>query len=122
MHFDKQKEAGSVIIFTLLILGTILASTLALTNIFIPKIKVANEAVNSVVAIYAADSVTEFCLYIHRKRPQPQIPDPNIIMQSGAQAKVYVGSSSTLATCYEPTLDYRIVGTYRGVSRSFQVN
>lgn len=121
MNINLKKDEGSIIIFSVLILGTILATTLALTNIFIPKIRAVNDSVNSAAAIFAADSITESCLYIHRKDPTPSI-SPTISFTNGATATIYVGSTSMAATCYEEVLDYRMVGAYRGVSRAFQVN
>ncbi|MBI2674228.1 MAG: hypothetical protein HYX22_00620 [Candidatus Yanofskybacteria bacterium] len=48
-------QRGSIIIFTVLMLSAILAITLTLTRIFIPKIRAITEAADSVGAVYAAD-------------------------------------------------------------------
>src|SRR5438105_172610 len=68
------KESGSIIIFTVLMMGSILAITLTLAAIFLPKIKTAISATSSIGAIYAADSGVEWCIYTNRgyaALPQP---------------------------------------------------
>ena len=114
-------QKGSVLIFSVLMLGVILTITLSLGNIFLPKLKTSTEAVNSTFAGYAADSALEWCTYVYRKRPVPSAT-PLPILFNGATAVVYQGQTSTIADCYETTgLNHRAVGTYRGVTRSFIV-
>lgn len=95
--------------------------TLTLRNIFWLKLRTATQAVNSVVAVYAGDSVLEWCLYSQRgKLPAREQPT----MTNGAISTIYYpGTANTLATCVpaETPLNHRAVGTYRGVSRSFIV-
>ena len=100
-------------------LGVILTITLALANIFLPKLRTATQAVSSVPAAYASDSGLEWCLYTQRGR-LPALGQP--IMTNGSTFAVYYpGNANTLATCAstETPLNHRAVGTYRGVSRSF---
>lgn len=117
----KEKEKGSILIYSVLMLGVILTITLALGNILLPKLKTASNAINSTTAAYAADSALEWCLYTQRAH-SPAISQPT--MANGATFAVYYpGSANTLATCAptETPLNHRVVGTYRGVSRSFIV-
>ena len=100
-------------------LGVILTITLALANIFLPKLRTATQAINSVAAAYAGDSALEWCLYTQRGK-LPALSQP--AMPYGATYIIYYpGSSNTLATCAstETPLNHRVVGTYKGVSRSF---
>ena len=111
-------ERGSIIVFTVLMLATILTITLSLTKIFIPRIRSTAEATNSTAAVYAADSAMEWCLYNNRERT-PALPQP--VMGNGATYQIY--NDGSLSACPgRETLNYRTVGTYRGVSRSFEVS
>ena len=104
-----KKQAGVAIITTFLVVGVLLSIVFSLSAIFIPKIRVAAEAKNSVVATYAAESMLEWCLYVNRIGPAPS-PEP----------------SSTLpwtATVTDCTVSpVKAVGTYRGVTRAFELS
>lgn len=115
-------QRGSILIFSVLLMGIIMSITLVLSNIFLPKIRVASEAVNSTIAAYAADSALERCIYFVRMpvAQRPGIPPP-LAMSNGATVNVYRGQTSTLANCYEPILNHRAVGTYNNITRSFIV-
>jgi hypothetical protein len=109
---------GSIIIFTVLMLSAMLAISLTLTSIFIPKIKSIAEAADSIGAIYAADSAMEWCLYNNRGN-NPPLSQP--IMANGSTYQIFRDGS--LSTCPGgETLNYRTVGTFRRVSRSFEVS
>ncbi len=111
----NQAEAGSVIIFTVLILGSMLAITLALAGIYIPKLRAIGDAgAGSVGAIYAADSALEWCIYTNRGNP----PLPQPVMSNGATYRILPVSA---ANCAALPLNNQAVGTYRNVSRSLQV-
>ena len=111
-------QNGSIIIFTILMLSAILAITLTLTRIFIPKIRAITEATDSVSAVYAADSALEWCLYNNREK-SPILPQP--VMANGATYQIYNNGSPSTCPGGE-TLNYRTVGTFRGVARSFEVS
>ena len=111
-------QRGSIIIFTVLMLSAILSITLALTRIFIPKIRAVTEATDSVGAVYAADSAMEWCLYTNRGK-SPTLSQPT--MSNGATYQIYNSESPSVCPSGE-TLNYRTVGTFRGVSRSFEVS
>ncbi len=115
MH-NMQK--GSIIIFSVLILGVILTITLALGNIFLPRLRTSTEAIDSVAAIYTADSALEWCLYQQRAK-LPSVSAPT--MSIGATYVIYFGPG--LASCVpaETPLNHRAVGTYRGVTRSLDM-
>ena len=125
MNFNIKKfknEKGSILIFSLLILTVIMTISLTLTQVFIPKMRVIGESVSSTSAVYAADSIMEWCLYGQRNDSgRPQVDRP--IMENGATYDIYRGDDNTPANCTltEVPLNYRAVGTYGGVSRSFQV-
>lgn len=109
---SRNKEQGSVLVFSVLMMGTILAISLTLAAIFLPKIRaVVNAGPGSVGAIYAADSAIEWCIYTNRGNPV--LPQPT--MDNGATYTI------TPSDCSIKPMNHQAVGTYRGVSRSLQV-
>lgn len=117
-RFALYDQRGSIIVFTVLMLSTMLAITLSLTRTFIPRIRAISEATDSVGAVYAADSAMEWCLYTNRGKA-PLLSQP--VMSNGATYQIYNGGVLSICPSGE-TLNYRTVGTYRGVSRSFEVS
>jgi len=111
-------ERGSIIIFTVLMLSAILAITLTLTRIFIPRIRSITEANDSIGAVYAADSAIEWCLYTNREKAPP-LAQP--VMSNGATYQIYRNGVPSACPGGEE-LNYRTVGNYRGVSRSFEIS
>jgi hypothetical protein len=108
----KSREQGSVILFTVLILGSMLAITLSLAAIYIPKIRaITDSGAGSVGAIYSADSAIEWCIYINRGNPV--LPQPT--MSNGATYTL------TPTDCTTTPMNNQAVGTFHGVSRSLQV-
>lgn len=99
-------------------LGVILTITLALGNIFLPRLKTSTEAVDSIAAIYAADSALEWCLHEQRGRT-PSVGQP--VMSDGASFVLYFGSNPAACSAGESPLNHRAVGTYRGVTRSLDM-
>lgn len=108
---QNSNQKGSIIVFTVLMVGSILAVALTLTAIFLPKIRaVVNAGEGSVGAIYAADSIIEWCIYMNRGnpvRPQP-------VMANGATYTLVPADCTVIPTTNQA------VGTYQGVSRSLQ--
>ena len=120
-HFHKMpanKQKGSIIIFAVLMLGVILTITLALGNIFLPRLRTSTEAINSVAAIYTADSALEWCLHEQRARA-PSVAAPT--MSIASTYVTYFGSGLASCAPAETPLNHRAVGTYRGVTRSLDM-
>lgn len=115
---SNNNERGSILIFSVLMLGVILTITLSLGNIFLPRLKTSTEAINSVAAIYAADSALEWCLHEQRARP-PSVSAPT--MSNNATYTLYFGSAIASCTPAENPLNHRVVGTYNGVTRSLEM-
>lgn len=114
----SEAQRGSIIVFTVLMLSAILAISLTLTSIFIPKIRSITEAADSIGAIYAADSAMEWCLYNNRGNA-PSLPQP--IMSNSATYQIHRNGTPSVCPSGE-TLNYRTVGTFRRVSRSFEIS
>lgn|SRR3989344_2274839 len=114
MNSLNTKERGAILVYAVLMLGSILAITLSLAAIFVPKIRsISNAGAGSVGAIYAADSALEWCIYTNRGNPALAQP----MMSNGA---TYTLSSNCAPT--DQPFTARAVGTYRGVSRSLEVS
>jgi len=95
-----------------------LAITLALTAIYLPKIRVIGDAAaGSVGAIYAADSAIEWCIYAN-DMSHPVLSPP--VMGSGATYTLIPPTGCQPSATPAP-LNVQAVGTYHGVSRSLQV-
>jgi hypothetical protein len=113
-------------------LTILLSIVLTLTKILLPKIRTINEAVNSVYAVYAADSALEWCLLTNRTNTWSPPPfDSEGFLVDGIEAKVFLYSSSSADSlladeenqqfCRANKIDFRAVGTYNGVSRSLSI-
>jgi hypothetical protein len=113
-----NNQKGSILIFSVLMLGVILTITLALGNIFLPRLKTSSEAIDSVAAIYTSDSALEWCLHEQRAK-LPSVSAPT--MSIGSTYVIYFGSGSASCTSSEKPLNHRAVGTYRRVTRSLDV-
>lgn len=68
-----------MIVYTMLILISIMMISFAIMRLVLPKFKIAREAVYSAVAVYSADSASEWCLYNHYV-----INNPSTLEQPGA--------------------------------------
>lgn len=118
-NFPKNKmQKGSILIFSVLMLGVILTITLTLTNTLLPRLRSASEATNSIGAIYAADSAVEWCLYTQRGR-LPAVSQPT--MFNGATYTISYGAGSGACAPSESPLNHTITGTYRNVTRAFKI-
>ena len=121
-----KKQRGSIIIFSVLILTVVTAATLTLTAIFVPKIRTVGETINSAVAIFAADSAAELCLYEARQQPSSIVSRP--LMTNGATFTIASLSASPLDITPDCTIlgsgsfEFRAVGTYNGVSRALELS
>ena len=115
---NDRKQKGAILIFSVLMLGVILTITLALGNIFLPRLRTSTEAINSVAAIYAADSAIEWCLHQQRAKA-PSVGAPT--MSTVATYVIYFGSGLASCTPAETPLNHRAVGTYREVVRSLDM-
>lgn len=111
-------QKGSVLIFSMLMLGVILTITLSLANTLLPRLRSAGDALSSVAAIYAADSGVEWCLYTQRAKV-PAVPQP--VMSNGATFTILFGAGPGTCTPAESPLNHTVIGTFRTVTRAFKI-
>lgn len=130
MDIDNQKtiknfrQKGSVVIYTIFIMIAVMVISLSLMRVLLPKLKLTGESISSVIAFYAADSGMEWCLFSNRDDPaqSPIVPEQPLTLNyiTGITIQYYSGNNPT--TCPSgAAIDFRIVGTYRGISRSLEV-
>ena len=106
----RNTNKGFTILFAILFTGFLLAITLALTAVFVPKLKISGESTRSSAALYAAESGVEWCLYVNVINSTITKP----IMDNGA---VFTPDLSPL--CLANPL--RTIGNFRGVTRALEV-
>ncbi|MBI2063836.1 MAG: hypothetical protein HYT65_02490 [Candidatus Yanofskybacteria bacterium] len=116
MNFRLKTNEGAAVIFTVLLIGLFLSIVFTLSAIFIPKIRTSSDIKSSAGALYAAESGIEWCLYVDR-RGAAAMP----VMSNGA---TYINGNTGLpfipADC--SIFPIKSDGTYRGVTRSFEVS
>ena len=110
----------------------VLTVTLTLTNLFLPRLKTIRHAIHSIVALYAADSAMEMCLYEIRTGFNDTDSDLNeghlgfytdatFVIASLSAPPVYVTNDCSVI----PSSSYfniRATATYKGTNRSFEVS
>jgi hypothetical protein len=122
-----MKQKGFVLIYAILITTVMLTASISLARIFLPKIKGINNSTNSTVAAFAADSMTELCLYQARKQLSPS-PLSNPLMTNGSIVTVASLSASEVDVTSDcralgnTTFKFRAKGVYRGVTRAFEIS
>lgn len=129
---NQLHQRGSILVFSILILAVMMATSMALARIFLPKIASVNQARNSVTAIFAADSASEFCLYEARKGVVPTpLPNPpsTALMTNGAfftiaslSAGGEVAVSDNCVVLGPKSFRFRATGVYNGVNRALEVS
>ena|SRR3989344_3989949 len=122
----NENSRGSILIFSVLILGAMLSVMFGILGIFMPKLKIISDPIKSSIAAFAADTGSEWCLYINRGKPNtPPQPVLDANPAGGELVPTYIiyspASDFTVSTCTETDLDHRIVGTYQDVARSFEL-
>lgn len=105
-------------LYTLVILTFIIGISISIFSFFIPRLRASSDAINSIVAIYGADSGMEWCLYVNRDNPSPPAQPT---LQPGVVLNIYKNSNGASSDCTESSIDHRVVATYRNISRSFEV-
>lgn len=124
MSTNHQK--GSVLLYSMLSMAIMLAIGLSLSSLFVSRLRAALQTRDSVIALYAADSATELCLYEARQgqlEPSPRMPLPTgeafgIVSTTAGQPDV-TGDCTKLGTA---SFGFRATGTFHGVRRTLEVS
>lgn len=116
-------QRGSVLLYAMLSMAVMLAIGLALSSLFVGKLRAAAAARNAMVALYAADSASEICLYEARASVQ----DPALVMDNGATFTIVdvLTNTDVSADCSalgSGSFDFRATGNFRGSSRALEIS
>jgi len=131
---NHRTTKGSIIIYALLLMSAILAASLSLSAIFLGKFRAVTGARDSAVALYAADSAAEMCLYMARFN----VPLVTLTMGTpGIDIAVYDGSGNQIeemsggalvgsggqdcAKIGSESFQFRAVGSYRSTTRALEI-
>ena len=116
-----EKQRGSVLITTVLYVSIMLAIVLTITAILLPKLRASSISKNSVVALYAAQSGLEWCLYYIVQGEDPgDLPS----MSNGATITSISSEALALDDCevLEADLPLKVLGVYNGTTRAFEIS
>jgi hypothetical protein len=118
MNIRSSTQEGQAVIIALLIIGFLLSVALTLSLLFIPKIRASSEISKSSAALYAAESGLEWCLYVYRHSDTtaPTMANSATFLNGKTSPPVPL----TSADCLAPPV--KILGTYQGISRAFEIS
>src|SRR3989344_3807938 len=103
----NENQKGIALITSILILSVLLAIVFTLSAVLIPKIRTSSESKKSVIAIFAADSALEWCLYVRNHDDTLTSP----IMGNGSEYFNGQGDPLLSSQCTgEPPI--KVVGSY----------
>ena len=122
----RNLQRGSILIYAMLTMSSMLAIGLTLSSLFLGKLKSAGAARDSVVALYAADSAVEKCLYEARQGTD----EPPMIFSNGATYIVVDSAGGPMildltdncSLLGSSSFGFRTTGAYRGVRRSLEIS
>jgi len=116
MRINKGKK-GTILLYTMLLIGAILTIGFSLTAIFIRKIRVSRETINSVTAFYVADSGVEWFLYNRSQDPSFNLTSvPTLPMPTFNVPGVTLETEENVANG-----TFKSVGVFRGLNRAVEI-
>lgn len=73
INYKLKAEDGSAIYLALFVLSAVLATALAVSTVAVGELKISKEVVNSMQAVYVADSAIEYTMMEVRKNPDSSL-------------------------------------------------
>lgn len=123
MQYYAHHERGSVILYAMLTMSVMLAIGLTLNGLFLNKFKSAVQERDSTIALYAADSAVEMCLYEARV----PVNAPSLVFDNGATLQII--NTATQADITDDcsalgsaSFGFRATATYHGVRRTLEIS
>ena len=120
---SSPSQQGQILLYAMLTMSVMLAAGLSLNSLFISKLRSAAAARDATIALFAADSASEACLYEARTSIKAPL---RLDMKNGATYSVVDVSSGTdiTADCSKlgATYTFRATGNYRGSSRALEIS
>jgi Tfp pilus assembly protein PilX len=115
-------QRGSMLIYAMLTMSVMLAVGITLNALFVSKLRLANAERNTIVALYAADSGAEECIYEYRTGTD----EPALTMDNGATVTITdIASGTTVTDCstqLTPPEQFRSTGAFRGATRALEIS
>jgi len=123
----SPNQRGSILIYTLLSMSVMLAIGLTLNSLFVSKLRAAVSARSALVALYAADSATESCLYQARVPVHSGPATQPLTMDNGATFTITDladGSDITMdcSKLGQGSFGFRATGNFGGSSRALEIS
>lgn len=117
---EKTNQKGAAVVISILLVGVLLSIVLTLSLIFTPKIRASSEIKKSSAALYAAESAVEWCLYVirHGGSAAPPTMSNNSSYLNGLTNQPFNPTND----CSSSTTAIKSIGTYQGISRSFEIS
>ena len=115
-------KRGSILVYSLLIMSVMLAVGLSMNTLFLRNLRNVGTARESIIALYAADSGTELCLYEWRARKNddaPLQPDASFTITNTDDGSLVTDDCSTMATL---SAGFRTLGKFRRASRALEIS
>ncbi len=118
----RTSQRGSILIYPLLSMAVMLAIGLTLNALFISRLRATVSSRAALVALYAADSAVESCLYQARNGTQ----DGALAMDNGATYAVLDVLTDTDVTgdcsALGKSFGFRATGNFGGSSRALEIS
>ncbi|MEK7600375.1 MAG: hypothetical protein AAB463_00220 [Patescibacteria group bacterium] len=114
----QNKQQGSIIVFTVLLLSVMMTIVLASLGGFAVTQRSAAQVTEAAVALFGADSAAEFCLYEARRGPADLVfVDPDISYEL-----IDIATDTPLSNCENQGIAaFRAQGIYRGTGRALEL-
>lgn len=117
---SQKLNGGSILVWTVLMVSFFLLIVLVLSSIFLPKIRTTTDVRKTTPAAYAAESALEWCLYVRRQTPPLPTPSPPVMANGATYINANTGLALAASDCLAAAI--RVLGTYQGVSRAFEIS
>ena len=119
---STTSQRGQILLYAMLTMSVMLAAGLSLNSLFISKLRSAAAARDATVALFAADSASEMCLYEARTgtnaSPLTMINGATYVVVDVSKGTDITADCSTLGSAYT----FRATGAYRGTSRALEIS
>lgn len=115
-------KRGSILVYSLLIMSAMLSVGLSMNTLFLRNLRNVGLARESIIALYAADSGTELCLYEWRTRKNDDAPlqtDASFVITNLDDDTLVTDDCTKLATA---SAGFRTLGKFRRASRALEIS
>ncbi len=129
---EIHNERGSILLYSMLTMASMLAIGLTLNGLFLSKLRLSTAARNATIALYAADSGVEMCLYEARtgtdEGPLLTFVKGFMVLGNGAKFKIVDSAppnkdiTADCSVLASGSFGFRATGTYQGTTRALEIS